>query len=373
MVRTRISSVAMALLWYGTIVANELPEQAIVDLQTVVPGDDGNRTAVAAVARFKNASVADLLPVLRAMKDATPVGRNYLAMVANSLYRKGGDAIETQLEEFLNNPSHDGEARYMVLQWLTAKDIGARNTRLMLMTEDPSLELRFAAIDLVMKEAQELSDPDQKMAKLNELFDSARQPAQVIALAKALNDLGRPVDMNKHFGFVTSWNLIGPFDNMNEAHFDTVYDVERDLLEKTSDTSLAYDGKHDKVRWLQHTTDNQEGVVNVAELFNKEKGAIVYAYQKLDFDENQNAELRLGTINANKAWWNGELITANKVYHSAMEIDQYVGQINVKPGANHLVLKLCQNEQTQNWAQDWKFQIRVCDSNGTAVTPKSIP
>jgi hypothetical protein len=28
------------------------------------------------------------------------------------------------------------------------------------------------------------------------------------------------------------------------------------------------------------------------------------------------------------------------------------------------VLKVCQNNQTQAWAQDWFFQVRVCDDTG---------
>jgi hypothetical protein len=28
---------------------------------------------------------------------------------------------------------------------------------------------------------------------------------------------------------------------------------------------------------------------------------------------------------------------------------------------------IAQNEQTEAWAQDWKFQLRVCDDIGTAI------
>ncbi len=36
---------------------------------------------------------------------------------------------------------------------------------------------------------------------------------------------------------------------------------------------------------------------------------------------------------------------------------------------NVLLLKVCQNEQEQSWAQDYKFQLRVCDATGSAVLP----
>ncbi|MCY2966027.1 MAG: hypothetical protein NT069_20755 [Planctomycetota bacterium] len=28
---------------------------------------------------------------------------------------------------------------------------------------------------------------------------------------------------------------------------------------------------------------------------------------------------------------------------------------------------MCQNEQTDSWAQRWQIQLRVCDPTGTAV------
>ena len=368
-----LCSLAAALTWSGAVAnvvhANDF-SQAIAALRTISPSDEGNRQAVPLVASLQQASGADLIPVLTAMKDATPVGRNYLAMVANSLYRKSGSALNSQLDEFLESTINDGEARYMVLQWLTANDATKRNHKLSSMTEDPSLELRFAAIELALAQAENASSKEAKIAKLIPLFNSARQPTQVIAIAKKLSDLGHQVDMVKHFGFVNDWNLIGPFDNVGEAHFDTVYPVENDLIRNKSDLSALYDGKKDQARWIQHNTENQEGVVDLAELYNKEKGAIVYAFQTLEFEKPEDIELRLGTINANKVWWNGELVTSNEVYHASMEIDQYIAVAKAQPGINQLVLKLCQNEQTQGWAQDWKFQIRICEADGTAVLPK---
>jgi len=368
-----LCSLAAALTLSG-VVANFVQANdyspAIAALRTITPGEDGNRQAVPLVASLKQASGADLIPVLTAMKDATPVGRNYLAMVANSLYQKSGSALNSQLDEFLESRINDGEARYMVLQWLTANDAKKRNQKLSSMTEDPSLELRFAAIELALVQAEEASAKETKIAKLIPLFNSARQPTQVIAIAKKLSDLGHQVDMVKHFGFMNRWNLIGSFDNVGEAHFDTVYPVENDLVRNKSDLSAIYEGKKDQARWIQHTTENQEGVVNLAELYNKDKGAIVYAFQTLEFEKPQDIELRLGTINANKVWWNGELVTSNEVYHASMEIDQYIAVTKAQPGINRLVLKLCQNEQTQGWAQDWKFQIRICETDGTAVLPK---
>ena len=41
---------------------------------------------------------------------------------------------------------------------------------------------------------------------------------------------------------------------------------------------------------------------------------------------------------------------------------EYIGK-----GRNTILLKVCQNEQADAWAQVWDFQLRVCDAVGGAV------
>ena len=75
----------------------------------------------------------------------------------------------------------------------------------------------------------------------------------------------------------------------------------------------------------------------------------------------------MGCINGNKVWVNGELVIANHVYHAGTEVDQYVAPVKLQPGPNSILVKVCQNEQTESWAQRWQFQLRVCDAVGTAI------
>jgi hypothetical protein len=39
----------------------------------------------------------------------------------------------------------------------------------------------------------------------------------------------------------------------------------------------------------------------------------------------------------------------------------------LQAGKNVILVKVCQNEQTESWAQRWEFQLRVCDSIGAAI------
>jgi hypothetical protein len=99
----------------------------------------------------------------------------------------------------------------------------------------------------------------------------------------------------------------------------------------------------------------------------KHKGAIAYARTEFRAGESREVEFRIGCITGHKIWLNGELVTANHVYHTGMYIDQYTARGRLKSGKNVILLKLAQNEQTDSWAQDWRFQLRVCDQYGTAI------
>ena len=48
-------------------------------------------------------------------------------------------------------------------------------------------------------------------------------------------------------------------------------------------------------------------------------------------------------------------------------MDQYSVPVTFKPGKNVILLKLCQNEQTESWAQRYQFQLRIARPSGTGV------
>jgi hypothetical protein len=48
-------------------------------------------------------------------------------------------------------------------------------------------------------------------------------------------------------------------------------------------------------------------------------------------------------------------------------MDQYTLKGRLKKGPNCVLVKCCQNEQTESWTVEWEFQLRVCDSAGTGL------
>ena len=86
----------------------------------------------------------------------------------------------------------------------------------------------------------------------------------------------------------------------------------------------------------------------------------------------QSATVRYASPNATKLWLNKQLVAANEVYHAGGAVDQYVAPVELQAGTNTILLKVCQNEQTQPWAQDWSFQLRLADELGGAIETTTV-
>jgi hypothetical protein len=210
-----------------------------------------------------------------------------------------------------------------------------------------------------------LSGGDKESAKtaFRTALSSARAKDQVEAIVKELDDLGEKVDLPAHFGFVMSWRLAGPFDNAEKKGFPVAYVPETELR-----FDAKYDGKEGKtVEWVRHKTEDKYGVVDLNKALTNHKGAVTYAAAEFDSPEAREVDIRLGTPNAWKLWVNGQFVFGREEYHRGADIDQYKVRATLKPGRNVFLLKVCQNEQTEEWAQRWQFQLRVCDRAGTAI------
>jgi hypothetical protein len=282
--------------------------------------------------------------------------------------QSGGKLPEAALQEFVLDTSHAPRARRLAFEWLSRVDETAPDRLVPKFLHDPSVEFRRDAVARLLEQARLLDQSDaQAAAKLyQQALAGARDQDQVDAIAKRLRELGLPVDLPAHYGFIMRWKIIGPFDNTDKKGYHVAYPPE---TEQEIDFAASHQGKQGEVRWIDYATEDDYGVVdlNSEKVLGKHMGATAYACAFFDCDREQEVDLRLGCINANKLWLNGELLAAHEVYHTGTKLDQYTVRGRLRPGRNVILLKVCQNEQTESWAQNWAFQLRVCDTAGTAV------
>ncbi|MCB1091594.1 MAG: hypothetical protein KDL87_08685, partial [Verrucomicrobiae bacterium] len=238
---------------------------------------------------------------------------------------------------------------------------------------DPSTELRRDAVALLITEGKsqiEKADNPSAIATFRKALDSARDVDQIQDIAKQLSEkLEQEVDLPRHFGFLTHWKMIGPFDNTGREGFASVFPPETEIK-----LDATYPGKEGKqVGWQPFASTDEYGKIDFNLPFGPLKEVTGYAYTEYTAAEARPAELRLGCKDAWKVWFNGELVFGRDEYHRGQRIDQYKMPVQLKEGKNTILVKACQNEQTQDWTVEWEFQLRVCDATGTAILATDRP
>ncbi|HJN12586.1 MAG TPA: hypothetical protein QF564_28150 [Pirellulaceae bacterium] len=343
----------------------------------------GHRDAIQAWKQLSQADVNQLPAILGGMKGAGKLADNWFRAVVETVAQRqidgGGKLPIPALEKFLADTTQSPRARRLAYELVAQVDKTAEQRLIAPLIDDPSLELRRNAIELALKAADarlKAGEKEQVTQDYRRVLHASRDLDQIKEAAEKLRELDQQVDLPRHMGFVLRWKLIGPFDNSSGKGFDKVYPPENGV-----DLAATYEGKVGQVRWQDYATEGDFGIVDLNEgykrpkkkkdsgyeLTDEHKGTVAYAYAEFDSAESRSADFRIGCINANKLWLNGTLLTANQVYHSGMEVDQYVMQAKLKKGRNTILVKVAQNEQEQSWAQRWQFQLRICDELGTAL------
>lgn len=362
------------LSWQLATIAWSLAPGAEIDglveaIRQVGPKGAGHREARQAWQELSRADASQLTRILAGMDGAEPLAINWLRAavdtVAERALREKKPLPLSELEKFLADTRHAPRARRAAYEWIVRVDSTASDRLIPGFLNDASLELRRDAVSRLFGQAEkESADKGGQIKTLRTALSAARDVDQIKQATEKLKALGENVDLPTHFGFVRNWRIIGPFDNTSMKGFQELYPPE-------VETNLAgrYPGKLGDVSWSEYESTHEFGIVDLTKALDKHKGAVAYAVTTFVATEPRAAQIRIGTSNANKVWLNGELLTANEVYHLGQEIDQYVAPARLKQGENTILVKICQNEQTEDWAQKWEFQLRVCDEVGTAILP----
>ncbi len=347
--------------------AGEL-EPLLRTLQAVGPKGAGNRRATRAWEQLARADAGQLPVVLAGLDGAGPLGANWIRTAVDAISQRqlqqGGRLPAAELERFVLDRRHAPRARRLAYELLVRADPSTPRRLLAGMLDDPSLELRRDAVARRIEEAAALEKRQRAraVAAYQGALSAARDLDQIKLLAGRLRKLGLEVDLPRHFGFLVRWKVIGPFDNTDEKGFDHVYPPEGEI-----DLRAPCEGKHGKVKWIDYVTRNEYGKVDLNKGLAHEKDVAGYALAHFISQRQQRAEIRAASENAIKVWLNGRLISQRNVYHMGSQTDQFVSRVALKPGRNAILVKLCQDANPASWADSWGFQLRICDTNGTAI------
>jgi hypothetical protein len=337
---------------------------------------DGNPQAAAAWKQLVQTGPLAIPDLLAAFDDTKPVANNWLRTACDAIGERelqaGRPLAAEPFEKFVKDTHHSAVGRRIAYEWLVRLDPKAPARLLPTMLDDPSAELRRDAVNVLIEDGKRLVDQankDDAKALLLKAFAASRDRDQVDAIADQLKKLGTEVDLVAHLGVIQRWLIATSFDNVGGGGFATAYPPE-----KVVDLNAVLKGKGNaEVRWKEYATTDPYGLLDLNKEIGKEKGVVTYAFAAVESPKEQAIEIRAGSNNAIKLFLNGKELFFREEYHHGIHFDQHVGVGTLRAGRNEILVKICQNEQTENWAQSWSFQVRVCDAIGGAVPLKFLP
>jgi hypothetical protein len=346
-------------------------DDSLKTLVAIAREGKGNEAATAAWKEVVKAGPSALPAVLATSGKGSPVADNWVRLagdviVENALRDKQPLPI-AEVETFLKDTAHPAPSRLLAFDLLQKADPEKAEAIELSFANDPVQELRRGAVARMLTTAKTKTGAEAKTAFL-ELLNVVRDEDQARIIAGTLKKMGETLDLPKHFGFLTKWHVIGPFDNTGMKGFDTAFPPEKEVK-----LDAAYPGKDKEVNWQPAESTDEYGKLD----FNKPLGATKevtgYAFTTFEAAEAREAELRIGCKNAWKIWVNGEFLFGRDEYHRGQQMDQYKVKCRLKKGANTILVKCCQNEMKEEWTVEWEFQLRVCDAGGTAILPVKAP
>ncbi len=363
-------AVAAALAVGIPLHADDDIARSLKTLRAVGPEGKGNEDAGPAWKALVAKGGPALLPTLAAMKDADPAAVNWLRTAADAVAegeRTAGRKLPAgPIAGFVTDTANAPAARRQAFELLRVEDAKAADTLLASLVEDPSLELRRDAIERALKAntvSSRTMTSDPRHEQYLSLFKAARDKDQVEALAKELDGYGKRVSVTEHFGYVTHWYVVGPFDSPAGKGFATPFPPESAV-----DLAAKLKGKGGvDVAWKPAVTADKYATVDLNAALGKSMDAAGYALATLKADKEQPVEVRVASQNAVQIFLNGKKLFEREEYHHGERMDQHVGKGTLKAGENQLLVKVCQNNQSESWAQKWAFQARVCDATGGAL------
>ena len=376
--RLAASGVVLLVLAAGSSGAEDLP-RALQTLRAVGPKGEGNEAACKAWQEVAGVDVGQVPELLKALDGANPLAANWIRTAIDSVcersLRDEGTLPKKPLEQFVLETSRDPRGRRLAYEWLVKADPEAEARIVPQFLDDPSVELRREAVARLIeqgKAAKKAEKTEEAVRAFQEAFAAARDRDQVDLLAKQLKELGHEVDLIRHDGMIVDWMVIGPFDNTEEAGFDKVYPPEMGF-----DVEAKYKGKHDQVGWIPYRSKSRVGrtelyealagtLVDISEKL-QEREVAGYASSEFHSPKDQQVQIRSATTNAIKIWVNGELVAEHNTYHAGSQFDQFTAEAALRKGKNRILVKVCQNAQTQSWTEKFGFQLRVCDAIGSGV------
>ncbi|MBI1318030.1 MAG: hypothetical protein GC168_03640 [Candidatus Hydrogenedens sp.] len=156
----------------------------------------------------------------------------------------------------------------------------------------------------------------------------------------------------QRLGFVSRWQLVGPFAWKVEDAFTIANINEPDI-----DLGARYGEGDAAIGWQPFESGDIQPMVNLAGILGMMDHATAYAYAEVYVPEATPGQVRVGSDDGVKVWLNGEAVHENNVDRGTA-LDADIAPAAFVAGKNRLLVQITQG------AGGWNFMLRLCDGEG---------
>jgi hypothetical protein len=162
--------------------------------------------------------------------------------------------------------------------------------------------------------------------------------------------------------FINTWALLGPFDNDANAGYDTDFIGETSITPRIGDAAAGKTWVYFDDRLFSRNMDDYIDLYSYykVRLAQDPQWKATYLHTYVYSPSALAAQLRIGSNDGFKAWFNGTQVGSYSDRRGALKDDSVLG-ITLVPGWNRVLLKVC------NQTVVYGCYVRISDSNGDAV------
>jgi cellulose synthase operon protein C len=225
----------------------------------------------------------------------------------------------------------------------------------------------YAAVDRIWTlwdraEAGHIEEALIAASESKKLTPDVRAYAGVLgAFARARRgDQKTATDRVRALGYVSSFLVVGPFDNDGKAGLDQVFEPEAELTAPIT-PGRAFAGKERPVRYRGVSNAFPFGWLDASALVRPETKVCIYASAFVRDDKltrgTRKIRVYVGTGGAFKLFWNGRESLKDTAYRGH-DFDRAGVELELAPGPNPLLLKVCGEENAP------ELSVRLADDQG---------
>ena len=187
-----------------------------------------------------------------------------------------------------------------------------------------------------------------------------------LSLAAVLEITGDRQGANRlkdSLGFITTWNVIGPFTNTSRSGFDTSFGPESEI-----DFTKSYAGDNDRhVSWRRLADIDDDDYAQVGESLSESSEELGYVVTAVKSPGAMDAVLTLDCDGAYRVSVNGKSAANHALYGTATayEVKSVDVPIKLTAGWNTILIKIANDEQRLS-----TLRVRITNvSGGTLLLP----